>query len=52
MRWSAAFALGQILKIKTQRNKDLIPVIESICQREEKNSIKNIYLDALKKVKS
>jgi len=52
VRWSAAFALGQILKIKTQRNKDLIPVIESICQREEKNSIKNIYLDALKKVKS
>ena len=52
VRWSAAFALGQILKIKKQRNKDLIPVIESICQREEKNSIKNIYLDALKKVKS
>lgn len=52
VRWSVAFALVQIIKIKTSRNKDLIPAIESICQREEKNSIKKIYLDALKKVKS
>ncbi|MEI6766708.1 MAG: hypothetical protein WCM76_13825 [Bacteroidota bacterium] len=51
VRWSAAFALGQIIKIKTSRNIDLIPAIESICKREEKNSIKKIYLDALKKVK-
>src|ERR1035437_2512728 len=29
VRWSAAFALGQIIKIKTHRNKDLIPEIES-----------------------
>ena len=50
VRWSAAFALGQIIKIKTSRNKDLISAIESICKREEKNSIKKIYLDALKKV--
>jgi hypothetical protein len=51
VRWSAAYALGQIVKIKTPRNKDLIPAIEAICNREEKNSIKKIYLDALKKVK-
>jgi hypothetical protein len=51
VRWSAAFALGQIIKIKTKRNKDLISAIESICKREEKNSIRKIYLDALKKVK-
>lgn len=51
VRWSAAYALGQIVKIKTSRNKDLIPAIEAICNREEKNSIKKIYLDALKKVK-
>lgn len=49
VRWSAAFALGQIIKIKTKINKDLIPAIESICNREEKNSIRKIYLDALKK---
>lgn len=51
VRWSAAFALGQILKLNTKRNKELLPAIESICQREEKNSIKKIYLDALKKTK-
>ncbi len=50
VRWSAAFALAQIIKIKTKRNKDLIPAIESICKREEQNSIRKIYLEALKKV--
>jgi HEAT repeat protein len=52
VRWSAAFALGQIIKIKTRHNKELIPSIETICKREEKNSIRKIYLDALKKVNS
>jgi hypothetical protein len=51
VRWSAAFALGQIIKLKSDLNKDLIPAIESICLREEKNSIRKIYLDALKKAK-
>lgn len=49
VRWSAAYALGEILKLKTKHNKDLIPAIEAICKREEKNSIRKIYLDALKK---
>jgi HEAT repeat protein len=52
VRWSAAYALGQIVKIKSSLNKDLIPAIESICNREEKNSIKKIYLKALKKAKN
>jgi hypothetical protein len=49
VRWSAAYAIGQILKLKTKKNIDLIPVIETIINREEKNSIKKIYLDSLKK---
>lgn len=52
VRWSAAFALGKIIKMQSTLNKDLIPAIEAICKREEKNSIRKIYLDALKKVKS
>jgi len=52
VRWSAAFALGEILKLKTPENKELIPAIENICDREEKNSIKKIYLAALKKAKN
>ncbi|MFZ4523169.1 MAG: HEAT repeat domain-containing protein [Bacteroidales bacterium] len=51
VRWSAAYALSQIMKIQTSHKEELIPVIESIGNREEKNSIKKIYLDALKKVK-
>jgi hypothetical protein len=51
VRWSTAFALGQIIKIKSSLNKELIPTAEAICEREEKNSIKKIYLEALKKVK-
>jgi hypothetical protein len=49
VRWSAAFALGEILKLKTKHNKDLLPAIKTICKREEKNSIKKIYIDAVKK---
>lgn len=51
VRWSTAFALGEILKLKTKHNAELLPVIENICQREEKNSIKKIYSDAIKETK-
>ncbi len=48
VRWSSAFALGEIIKLKTPRNKILLPAIEAIIKREEKNSIKKIYLAAIK----
>ncbi|MFH2143421.1 MAG: HEAT repeat domain-containing protein [Bacteroidota bacterium] len=50
VRWSAAYALGQIIKLQTGINKSLVPAIEAIVEREEKNSIKKIYLTALKKI--
>lgn len=49
VRWSAAYALGEIIKLKTTHNNELIPAAETICNREEKNSIRKIYLDAIKK---
>jgi HEAT repeat protein len=52
VRWSAAFALGEIIKLNTKLNKDLIPAIESICKREEQNNIRKIYVAALKKITS
>ena len=52
VRWSSAFALGEILKLKTIHNSDLLPAIEQICENEEKNSIRKIYLEAIKKVKA
>ncbi|WP_185290169.1 HEAT repeat domain-containing protein [Chryseobacterium lactis] len=51
VRWSAAFALGEILKLKTPHNTTLLPALESISEKEEKNSIRKIYLDAIKKTK-
>jgi hypothetical protein len=50
VRWSAAFALGEILKINQDLNKELVPAVRTIIEREEKNSIKKIYLAALKKL--
>lgn len=52
VRWSAAFALAEILKLKTKHNQGLLPSVETICEREEKNSIKKIYLDAIRKINS
>ncbi|MES2837089.1 MAG: hypothetical protein V4667_06180 [Bacteroidota bacterium] len=52
VRWSAASALGEIVKLKTKHNKELIPAIEAICKREEKKSIVKIYATALKKVQA
>lgn len=51
VRWSAAFALAQILKLQTKHNKELLPAIEAIINREEKDSIKKIYLAAVKSCK-
>ena len=49
VRWSAATALASIIKLKTPLNKSLLPAIEAIVEREEKNSIRKIYLDGIKK---
>lgn len=49
VRWSVAFALSEILKLGTKLNKKLLPAMEDICGKEEKNSIRKIYADALKK---
>ena len=49
VRWAAAFALGEILKLKTKHNKDLLPAIEAISLKEEDNAIKKKYFEAIKK---
>jgi len=51
VRWASAFALGEILKLKTKHNKDLLLAIEAICAREQDNGIKKKYIDAIKKIK-
>lgn len=52
VRWSAALALGEIVQLKTKHNKNLLAAIETICNREEQNSIKKLYFSAMKKTKT
>ncbi len=49
VRWSAAYALAEVIKIKGKHQADLLKVLESILLREEKSSIKKIYAAAIKK---
>jgi HEAT repeat protein len=51
VRWATAYALAEILKLKTENNKKLLPKIETLCENEEDNGVKKKYLDAIKKVK-
>jgi hypothetical protein len=48
VRWSAAFALGEILKASPAAGKDLRPMLEQLIGKEEKESIRKIYTAALK----
>lgn len=48
VRWSSAYALSEIIKINSEFNKDLVPALQHICEKEEKDSIKKIYLKAFK----
>lgn len=50
VRWASAYALGEILKLKTDHNKDLIPAIEAIVLREANNGVRKKYLEAIKKI--
>ncbi|HMW38497.1 MAG: HEAT repeat domain-containing protein [Saprospiraceae bacterium] len=49
VRWASAWALGEILKLKTKHNKELLPELESLCQNEPDNAIRKKYADAIKK---
>ncbi len=51
VRWASAYALSEILKLKTKHNKILLPAIEAICHAEDDNAVKKKYLDALRKIK-
>jgi hypothetical protein len=51
VRWASAFALGEILKLKTKHNKNLLPTIEAICNREQDNGVKKKFFDAINKTK-
>jgi HEAT repeat protein len=47
VRWSAALALGEIVKLRTKHNRGLVPAIDAILRRENDNAIKKIYQAAV-----
>ncbi|ASZ13499.1 hypothetical protein KTO58_06705 [Chitinophaga pendula] len=51
VRWATAYALAEILKLKTESNKKLLSKMEDLCEKEEDNGVKKKYQDALKKIK-
>jgi len=50
VRWSAAYALGEILKLKTKHHSMLLKEVEKMVHEEEKNSIRKIYVEAMKNI--
>jgi HEAT repeat protein len=51
VRWSAAYAISRIIRLRLNLNKELLPVINTILESDEKNSIKKIYAEAVKSLK-
>lgn len=50
VRWAAAYALSEILKLKTNLGTGLLPQIATLSEKEADNGVKKKYLDALKKL--
>ena len=51
VRWSAAYALGEILKHDVKSRRRLLPEIDKILRREKNSGVKNVYRKALKIVR-
>jgi len=51
VRWATAYALTEIIELKTDQNDFLISEVELLCELEEDNGVKKKYMDILKKIK-
>jgi len=50
VRWSTAFALGEIAKYNKNKQPLLVSIIEKLVKKEQNNGVKNVYLKALKTI--
>lgn len=50
VRWSAAYALSEILKNNKPARAKLLPQVEAALKKEKSNGVKNVYLKALKTI--
>jgi HEAT repeat protein len=48
VRWSAAFALGEIMKHNEKERKSLLARVDSILKKEKNSGVRNVYLKAMK----
>jgi HEAT repeat protein len=51
VRWSAAFALGEILKHNEKERKSLLARVDALLKKEQNNGVRNVYLKAMKALK-
>jgi len=48
VRWCAGYALCEIAKYNTKKQKELISIFSDIVKKEKNNGVKNVYLKTLK----
>jgi len=48
VRWSTAFAIGEIAKFNKNKQRSLVSIIENLIKKEQNNGVKNVYQKALK----
>ncbi|ODS38579.1 MAG: hypothetical protein A7315_12170 [Candidatus Altiarchaeales archaeon WOR_SM1_79] len=48
VRWCAAYALTEIAKYNSGKQKELVSKFKSMVKTEQNNGVKNVYLKALK----
>jgi hypothetical protein len=48
VRWCAAYALSEIAKYNSKRQKELVSIFLEIVKNEKNNGVKNVYMKTLK----
>jgi hypothetical protein len=48
VRWCAAYALTEIAKNNTKKQKELVSKFQNLIKTEKNNGVKNVYLKAIK----
>lgn len=51
VRWSSAFALGEIIKHDEKTRRKLLPEVEKILKREKNSGVKNVYKKAFESLR-
>jgi hypothetical protein len=48
VRWCAGYALSEIAKYNTKKQKELLSIFSEITKKEKNNGVKNVYIKTLK----